>query len=57
MFHDAKLGEAVWPETARELTLGEPEDVMDEGGSWWRDVAAGSALALFAVAATVMFLR
>jgi hypothetical protein len=35
----------------------ELEDLIDDVGSWWRDVAAGSALALFAVAAAVMFLQ
>ncbi len=35
----------------------EPEDILDELGSWWRDVAAGSALAAMAVVAAVMFLR
>jgi hypothetical protein len=35
----------------------EPEDVIYDAGPWWRDVAAGSALAAFAVAAAVMFLR
>lgn len=43
MLHDAKMDEL--------------EDVIDDAGSWWRDVAAGSALAVFAVAAAVMFLR
>ena len=57
MLHDAKMDDAVWTVTAKELTLHEPEDVVDDAGSWWRDVAAGSALAVFAVAAAVMFLR
>lgn len=38
------------------LTLREPEDILDELSSWWRDVAAGSALAAIAVAAAVMLL-
>ena len=57
MSHDAKMDDAVWPVIAKELTLQEPEDVSDDAGSWWRDVAAGSALAVFAVTAAVMFLR
>lgn len=35
----------------------EPEEVIDDTGSWWRDVATASALAVFAVAAAVMFLQ
>lgn len=38
------------------LTLREPEDIFDELSSWWRDVAAGSALAALGVAAAVMLL-
>lgn len=38
------------------LTLREPEDILDELGSWWRDVAAGSALAAMALTAVVMLL-
>lgn len=57
MFHESKMDDAVWPVHARKLTLSEPEDVFDELGSWWRDLAAGSALAAFVVAAAVMFLR
>lgn len=38
------------------LTLREPEDIFEELGSWWRDVAAGSALAALAVAGVVMLL-
>ena len=57
MFHESKMDDAVWPASARKLTLTEPEDVLDELGSWWRDLAAGSALAAFVVAAAVMFLR
>ena len=38
------------------LTLSEPEDLLEELGSWWRDVAAGSALAAMAIVAAVMFL-
>ncbi len=38
------------------LTIREPEDILDELSSWWRDVAAGSALAALAVAAAVMLL-
>jgi anti-sigma-K factor RskA len=37
--------------------MDELEDVIDDAASWWRDLAAGSALAVFAVAAAVMFLR
>ena len=57
MFHEPKMDEAVWPVRATKLTLREPEDMAEEPGSWWRDLAAGSALAAFAVAAAVMFLR
>ena len=57
MFHSAKMEETVWPAIATEITLHEPEDVTDDAGPWWRDLAAGSALAVFAVAAAVMFLR
>lgn len=57
MYHDSKLDDVVWPATAKTLTLAEPDDVPDDRGSWWRDLAAGSALAAFAVAAAVMFLR
>lgn len=57
MYHETKLDDAVWPVSAKKLTLMEPEDVLDELGSWWRDLAAGSALAAFVVAAAVMFLR
>ncbi|MDQ3170244.1 MAG: hypothetical protein M3Q55_08925 [Acidobacteriota bacterium] len=39
------------------LTLSEPEDILEELGSWWRDVAAGSALAAMAVVAAVMLLK
>ena len=38
------------------LTLREPEDILDELSSWWRDVAAGSALAAIALVAAVMLL-
>lgn len=38
------------------LTLREPEDILDEISSWWRDVAAGSAFAALAIAAVVMML-
>jgi hypothetical protein len=38
------------------LTLREPEDILDELSSWWRDLAAGSALAAVAIAAAVMLL-
>lgn len=38
------------------LTLSEPEDILDEISSWWRDVAAGSALAAIGVIAAVMLL-
>jgi hypothetical protein len=38
------------------LTLREPEDVLDELTSWWRDVAAGSVLAAVGVVAAVMLL-
>lgn len=37
------------------LTLREPDDILDEIGSWWRDLAVGSAFAAVAVA-TVMLL-
>lgn len=57
MYHDTKMDEAVWPVPAKTLTLLEPEDPGEEQGSWWRDVAAGSALAAFVVTAAVMFLR
>ena len=57
MYHDTKMDDAVWPVPAKKLTLSEPEDVSEETGSWWRDVAAGSALAAFAVTAAMMFLR
>lgn len=56
MYHDSKMDDALWPVRA-DLTLAEPEDVAGEPASWWRDLAAGSALAAFAVAAAVMFLR
>lgn len=39
------------------LTLSEPEDVLDEVASWWRDLATGSALAAFVVTVAVMFLK
>ena len=39
------------------LTLLEPDDILDELGSWWRDVAAGSALAAIVVTAAVLFLK
>lgn len=38
------------------LTLREPEDIIEELSSWWRDVAAGSALAAMGIAAAVMLL-
>ncbi len=57
MLHDAKMDDAIWPAAAAKLTLAGPEDIGDETGSWWRDVAAGSALAIFAMAAALMFLR
>ena len=57
MYHESKMDDAAWLVSAKKLTLSEPEDVLDELGSWWRDLAAGSALAAFAVAAAVMFLR
>lgn len=56
IYHDSKIDDALWPVRA-ELRLTEPEDVAEEPGSWWRDLAAGSALAALAVAAAVMFLR
>ena len=56
MYHDSKIDDALWPVRA-DLRLTEPEDLSEEPGSWWRDLAAGSALAAFAVAAAVMFLR
>lgn len=57
MFHDTKLDDALWSGPGKNLTLAEPDDLSDEAGSWWRDVAAGSAFAIFAVAAALMFLR
>ena len=57
MYHDTKMDDAVWPVPTRKLTLNEPDDAGEDMGSWWRDLAAGSALAAFAVAAAVMFLR
>jgi hypothetical protein len=57
MYHDSKMDDAVWTVPAKNLTLTEPEDVAEEPGSWWRDLAAGSALAAFALTAAVMFLR
>lgn len=57
MHHEPKLNDAVWLVGARKLTMSEPDDVLDELGSWWRDLAAGSALAAFVVTAAVMFLR
>jgi len=56
MYHETKLDDAVWPVSAGKLTLAEPDDVLDDMGSWWRDLAAGSALAAFVVTAAVMFL-
>lgn len=38
------------------LTLHEPEDILDELTSWWRDVAAGSALAALCVAAVMILI-
>ncbi|MEX2273467.1 MAG: hypothetical protein WD690_18505 [Vicinamibacterales bacterium] len=57
MYHEPKMDDAVWPGFAKKLTLSEPEELLDELGSWWRDLAAGSALAAFVVTAAVMFLR
>ena len=57
MYHDTKMDDAVWTVPAKKLTLSEPEDLGEESGSWWRDLAAGSALAAFVVTAAVMFLR
>ena len=57
MNHDLNVHDAVWPVTARKLVIDEPEDAVEELGSWWRDIAAGSALAAFVVTAAVMFLR
>jgi len=57
VYHESKIDDAVWPASAGRLTLTEPEDVFDELGSWWRDLAAGSALAALVVAAAVMFLK
>lgn len=57
MFHETKMDDAVWPARATNLTLSEPEDATDDMGSWWRDLAAGSALAAFLVTAAVMFLK
>jgi hypothetical protein len=57
MYHETKLDDALWPVIAKKLTLSEPEDITDDRGSWWRDVATGSALAAFVVTAALMFLR
>jgi hypothetical protein len=57
MNHEQKMDEAVWLVGAKKLTITEPDEVLDELGSWWRDLAAGSALAAFVVTAAVMFLR
>jgi hypothetical protein len=57
MYQDTKMDDAVWPVPARKLTLSEPDEAGEDMGSWWRDLAAGSALAAFAMAAAVMFLR
>ena len=57
MYHDTKMDDAMWTAPAKKLTLSEPEDLGEESGSWWRDLAAGSALAAFVVTAAVMFLR
>ena len=57
MYHDTKMDDAVWPASAKKLTLAEPDDLFEELGSWWRDLAAGSALAAFVVTAAIMFLR
>ena len=57
MYHDTKMDDALWPVRAKKLTLNEPDDAIDDLGSWWRDLAAGSALAAFVVTAAVMFLR
>ena len=57
MYHEPKMDDALWLVGARKLTMIEPDEVLDELGSWWRDLAAGSALAAFVVTAAVMFLR
>ena len=57
MYHEPKMDDVLWPVSAKKLTLSEPEEMLDELGSWWRDLAAGSALAAFVVAAAVMFLQ
>lgn len=57
MRHEPKMDEAVWLAKPKKLTITEPDEVLDELGSWWRDLAAGSALAAFVVTAAVMFLR
>jgi hypothetical protein len=57
MYHEPKMDDALWPAIAKKLTLSEPEDLLDELGSWWRDLATGSALAAFVVTAAVMFLK
>lgn len=57
MNHESKMDDAVWLVSAKKLTMSEPDDVLDELGSWWRDFAAGSALAAFVVSAAVMFLK
>lgn len=58
--YDTKLDDAVWTVPANTLRLTELEEADDsigEPGSWWRDLAAGSALAAFVVTAAVMFLK
>lgn len=57
MKHAPDMDNVLWPATAKKLTLSEPEELLDELGSWWRDLAAGSALAAFVLAAAVMFLK
>lgn len=57
MLHEMRTDDAVWPVPARKLTLSEPEDAGEDMGSWWRDLAAGSALAAFVVSVAVMFLK
>ena len=57
MLHEMRTDDAAWPVHAGKLTLTEPEDAGEETGSWWRDLAAGSALAAFVVSVAVMFLK
>ena len=57
MLREMRTDDVVWPAQARKLTLTEPDDAGEDMGSWWRDLAAGSALAAFVVSVAVMFLK